>query len=448
MTRFLQKSKLAIPTFALLHLLLAQACTEVDKTLGEDFIPPNQELKVQVRDATGFITMRNVALDSMSTGSFSVATLGRLNDGRLGKTSAGFVAQFLPASYAFTFEEGVTGFDSVCLVLDFSSTYGSDPTPMTVQVYEVNADLSIDSVYYGKPEVANRISKSANLAAGSDSITAESTSVRVRLRDDEQLFNRLFSYTTSADSFLTFFKGLYVKVKDAEADGAAGGSIKSVSLVNSSTSYASSAIVAYYHYPYTDSEGVTRDSVTSFTFHVFSTTPRFNVFEHDNAHLIAQDDMLCMQGLLGVATKMEVSSDSLAAWTGTGDEKKAYAVSRAELVLHVQDASDYAKLDAYATQLQCIVRHSSDTSVTYASIWDMYASDGNFNSAFDGAINRSLMQYSLNLTHYFNAAAKDGSALPLLLIPYSYTSDARSALINNTSSKPQLKITYVEIKKK
>lgn len=446
MTRFLQKSKLAILAFALLHLLLAQACTEMDKTLGENFLPPNQELKVQVRDATGFITMKNVELDLMSTGSFSVATLGRLDDARLGKTNAGFVAQLLPASYSFTFEDGVTGFDSVCLVLGFSSTYGSDKTPMTVEVYELKDDLSIDSVYYGKPTFAAGISKSSNLSSG-DSITAESTSARIRLKDSDGLFNRLFSYTTSADSFLTYFKGLYVKVDDGT-----GGCIKSVSLVNnlSSYSYASSALVGYYHYKYTDSDtGEEKDSITSFTFHVFNTTPRFNVIAHPNGHHLTQGaaDMLYMQGLLGVVTQLEVSGDSLAKWTGTGDEKKSYAVSRAELVLHVQDTTDYAALDAYATQLQCIVKHTTDTSLTYAAIRDMYASDGSFNSAFDGAINRSLMQYSLNLTHYFNAAAKDGSARPLLLIPYDYTTDARSVLVNNTSHKPQLKITYVEIKK-
>jgi hypothetical protein len=441
MTRFLQKSKLAIPVLA---ALIAQACTEVDKRLGEDFLPPNQELKVQVRDATGFFTMKNVRLDSMPTSSFSIATLGRLNDDRLGKTSAGFAAQFLPASYSFEFEEGVTGFDSVCFVLGFSSTYGSDNTPMTVEVYELSEDLSIDSVYYGTPDVANRISKSVNVAA-SGSITAESSSARIKLTDSDELFDRLFSHTSSADSFLTCFKGLYVKVKDDEA----GGCIKSVSLVNnmSSYSYASSAIVAYYHYEYTDSDSIKRDSVTSFTFHAFSTTPRFNVFEHNNDHLKSATDTLYMQGLLGVATQLEVREDSLAAWTGTGAEKKNYAISRAELVLHVLDENDYATLDAYATQLQCIVELSSSASAKYAAIGDMYASDGSLSSAFDGALNRSLMQYSLNITHYFNSAVKSGAASPLILIPYSYTSDASSALVNNTDKKPQLKITYVEIKR-
>ncbi|MDR3189042.1 MAG: DUF4270 domain-containing protein [Prevotellaceae bacterium] len=448
MTRFLQKSKLAIPLFAALHLLLAQACTEVNKTLGEDFVPPNQKLKVEVRDASGFFTMKNITLDStMSTSSFSTAMLGRLDDARLGKTAAGFAAQFLPASYTFEFEAGVTGFDSVFLILGFSSTYGSDNTPMTVEVYELNSDISIDSTYYGKPEVAESVSKmDVNLAENSgSSVTDKSTSVRVRLDTAAQLFskslsNRLLNHTSSADSFLTYFKGLYVKVKDNEG----GGCVKSVSLVNSTSSYASSAIVAYYTYD-SDGDGV-KDSVTSFSYHVFNYTPRFNVFKHENSNLLSDNSMLYMQGLVGVATQLTINPDSVKAWTGVGDAKKNYAISRAELVLHVQDTSDYDKLNSYATQLQCIVEASSSTSGKYAAIRDMYASDGSFSSAFGGAINRSLMQYSLNVTLYFNNAVKGGATSPMIIIPYGYTSDASSVLINNTSKKPQLKITYVEIK--
>jgi hypothetical protein len=203
--------------------------------------------------------------------------------------------------------------------------------------------------------------------------------------------------------------------------------------------------VAYYHYKYTNSEGVEKDSVTSFTFHVFSNTPRFNVFEHENSHLLSDPNTLYMQGLVGVATELRINQDSVKAWTNAGG--KSYAISRAELVLHVQDENDYEKLNSYATQLQCIEKSSASTSGQYAAIWDMYASDGTFSATFDGALNRSLMQYSLNITHYFSTAVKSGAASPMLLIPYGYTSDARSVLINNTDKKPQLKITYVEIKK-
>ncbi|MDR0415616.1 MAG: DUF4270 domain-containing protein [Prevotellaceae bacterium] len=444
MTKFLQKNRLAV--LVALSMLAPSSCVKMDKTLGEDFIPPNQQLQVKLRDATGFFTMETVSLDSMSTSSFGTALLGRMNDPRMGKTTAGFVVQLLPATYSHTFEAGVTGFDSVYLILGFPSTYGSDQTPMDVDVYELNTDISVDSAYYGAPSVVERISKPTNLAPDIDSVTAASASVRIRLANEENLFGRLF-HTTSADSFLTYFKGLYVKVPDGT-----GGSIKSVSVVNTSNEYATSALVAYYHYPYTytDDNGneVTRDSVESFSFHSFNTTPRFNVFKHENNHLKggATADTLYMQGLAGVATKMTINRDSVEAWTGTGSGKKRYAISRAELTLPVADESDYAALNLYSTQLQCITEASSRSSGKYTAIWDMYATDGSFNSAFDGALNRSLMQYSINITRYFNGVV-NGSMSPLIIIPYSYTSDARSVLIANSGSKkPQLKLTYVEIK--
>lgn len=424
---------------------LTPSCTEVDKRLGEDFIPPNQALQLQTLDASGFITLKTDTLAPMPTSSFSVGTLGCVSDPRLGKTTAGFVAQLLPATTTFTFEDSsVVRFDSVCLVLGFSSTYGSDKTPMSVEVYELKTDLHIDSAYYGTPDLAERFSKSSNLAASSGvSITAESSSARINLRDDEQLFDRLFSHTSSADSFLTYFKGLYVKVADSNNGSGAGGCVKYVSLVNTNTAYASSAVVAYYHFP---SPYTGEDSVASFSFHVFSSTPRFNVFEHSN-NLYGATDTLYMQGFGGVATQLTINPDSLEAWTGAGSEKKRYAISRAELVLHVQDEADYTALNAYATQLQCIVEASSEESGKYASIVDTYAGDGSFSATFDGALNRSLMQYSLNLTHYFSGVVKGTMPPSLWIIPYGYTSDASSALINNKDKgkKPQLKLTYVEI---
>ncbi|MDR1343227.1 MAG: DUF4270 domain-containing protein [Prevotellaceae bacterium] len=442
MTKFPKKNKLAAPALALLLATLAQACIEMDKTVGENFIPPNQQLQIQTLDATSFLEVKTVELDSISTSEFGTAMLGRMNDSRFGKTSAGFAVQLLPATTSYTFEEGVTGFDSVVFILGFSSTYRGDETPMNVEVYELNTDLSTDTAYYGTPSVAESISNMAdNLAAGSNnSISAASTTARVKLADSDGLFGRLFGHTSDVDSFLTHFKGMYVKVDDGD-----GGSIKSVSMVNTTSEYASSALAAFYHYTYEDSDGATKDSVKSFTFHVFTTTPRFNVFWHDNSHLVSNTSTLYMQGLMGVATEVTINTDSVEAWTGVGDKKRRYAISRAELVLHVSDESDYAALDKYSTQLQCIVESSSRTNGKYAAIRDMYASDGTLNSSFDGALNRSMMQYSLNITHYFNSVQK-GAASPLLMVPYAYTSDARSVLINNTDKKPELKVTYVEIK--
>ncbi|MDR1021902.1 MAG: DUF4270 domain-containing protein [Prevotellaceae bacterium] len=449
MTKFLKNNRLAAPALALLLSLLAQTCIEMDKTVGEDFIPDNQQLQIQTLNATGFFTMETVELDSMPTSSFGTAMLGRMDDSRLGKTSAGFVVQLQPATTSYPFEDSVTKFDSVVLILGFSSTYKGDKMPeepMNVEVYELKTDLSIDTTYYGTPSVAESVSNMAINLAASGSISAASATARVKLTDSGNLFDRLFNHTTDADTFLTYFKGMYVKVDDG-----AGGSIKSVSMVNTSSEYASSALVAYYHYAHTDDDGVTtKDSVKSFTFHAFNTTPRFNVFWHGNDHLRSDtstntNTTLYMQGLAGVATRMAINKDSLEAWTGVGDKKRHYAISRAELVLHVSDENNYTALDKYSTQLQCIVEASSRTNGKYAAIRDMYASDGSFSSSFDGALNRSLMQYSLNITHYFNSVQK-GATQPLLMVPYGYTSDASSVLIDNTINKPQLKITYVEIK--
>ncbi|MDR3329586.1 MAG: DUF4270 domain-containing protein [Prevotellaceae bacterium] len=421
-------------------LLLAGACTEVDKVAGDSLIPPYQQLGVQTLDASSFISLRNIPLDSLSTGSFSYATLGRLDDPHLGKSTAGFVAQLLPYAYTPTFETGVTGFDSVYLLLSFSGTYGADNKnePMNIEVYALTGDISIDSAYFGTPALAESIADmSTDLVVKGQAVAFDSTYAFIKLSNT--LLSKLW-HLESRDSFLAYLHGLYVKVDNGE-----GGCVKYVDLVNTSTTASASALLAYYHYR----DSITGlDSVQLFSFDAYSGAPRFNVFGHDYKALEQPSgDILYMQGMVGVAIEMTVDRSAVEAWTGTGDQKKEYAVSRAELVLHVQDTTDALLLDKYATQLYCLMPTTGTSTLgKYTGTLDTYATSGGVSTTFDGTLNRSTMQYSLNITHYFNDIVQ-GTEEPLYLIPYTYTTEARSVLINNLGRKPQLKLTYTEIKK-
>ncbi|MGL4956501.1 MAG: DUF4270 family protein [Bacteroidales bacterium] len=407
----------------------------MDKNLGQDYIPSEQELQVFSVDASRFLKFNTVLMDSNNTAAFSTAILGRMNHPEFGKTSVGFATEFFAGQYAYTFEEGVQGLDSAFLLLGFSSTYGDSKTPMEIEVYELSKKINGDSSIYSASERIKNMIYPQRVDAGESPhmITADSSAISIRL--SAALLPKLFQ-VQDEETFLENFKGLYVRVKDDVAEGC----IKYVDLVNTSSAYASSALIAYYHYY---DEGAEKDSVRSYTYHVSNgtagtNTPRFNVVEHENKAATLSSEALYTQGFGGVAIQLAILQDSLKAWTNG----RTYAVNRAELLLPVHNNTEPDKLDLYAQRMSALQLNSGDRTYSkYSTPRDVYT------NTFDGNINRSQMKYSLNITHFFNDALLKGDEKLLYLVPYTYLSAYNGVSIRNTGqNRPQLKITYGEIK--
>lgn len=443
MTRCLKRNSLSLILLTAL-LVLAHACTKMDKTLGENFIPNDQQLQVELLDATRFCSMRTVKIDSISTANFSYGMLGIHEEPRLGRTVAGFATTFIPREYGYDFGDTVHGFDSVYLQLAFAAPYGYglDKSQMEIEVYELTATLT-DSAFYGVEDynastklIDGMIGAKVSVDGSITTLNYDSTWAYIKL--DASLLPKLWSNMSSADTFKAAFKGLYVTVKDN-----GGGCMKYVDIVNTSSSSPASALIAMYH---------TDDTTTqAFTYHVYSSsslnTPRFNYIRHTsyNDDKISQLDngMLYMQGLAGVVTELQFHQDSIQSWI---DEKNVarngIAVNRAELILPVEDSTNYTYLDnLYSTTMSAMQRLEGGG---YATTFD--ASSYNV-TAFGGSLNRSMMQYALGITNTFNDALLRKSTTPVLLTPSNYANTASSIFISNRAGrKPQLKIWYSEVK--
>lgn len=415
----------------------------MDKTLGEDFIPDDQKLKVAIFDATDFCSLKTVELvDSISTSNFTTyGLLGMIDDSRMGKTQAGFASTFIPSAYYDNFGgDSVAGFDSVFLFLDFSTktSYGLNKTTnMQIEVYELTANL-YDSAYnyvYGVHDmnggpsgfdVDTIVDKTKNLVVDGGLVSYDSTGAYIRLSNE--LLPKLWKIS-SADTFKSYFKGLYVTVNDGTPDGC----IKYANIAGSSSSYASSALIAFYN---------TNDTTTSyFTYHVYSYSPRFNYYQHDYKALTQPTDVLYMQGLVGVATELTLDVDAINAWAS----ERNIAINRAELILPVEDNNNYDWVNnLYSSTMTSI---EAIAGGGYSSSLDAY-----IGTYFGGAINRSQMQYTIGITNTLNEAvskAKKGEAVaPQYLVPGNFSSEPSSILISNKPGgrKPQLRIWYGEIK--
>jgi hypothetical protein len=424
----------------------------MDKTLGENFIPDSQQLQVELFDASNFCSFSTVRpKDSMLTsyypyGNFLRGVLGVANDPRLGKTQAGFALTFVPQEYGFDFGDTVAGFDSVCLVLDVSEAgYGSKTANMQVEVYALTQNLADSAKFYGTRSFdkstsgfnIDSIIGTENLVVSGGALAYDTTKLSIRLNDN--LLEKLWRNMSAADTFAVAFKGLYITVKN-ENDGC----IKYAGAGQTS-------LTAYYH--------PTDSTTRSFLYGVSG--QNFNYFQHDYKAEFAQtgnNDVLAMQGLCGVATELRFDTAAIRSWAN----ERNIAVSRAELVLPVEDSENYSAVDAYSTTMKCVELGTS----SYGYITDFSISS---RSTFGGALNRSQMQYAINITHAFsealpkkiNDSERAGVSKPILITPYAFTytsdsngnaveveqEDARSIFISNRAGKkPQVKIWYSEVK--
>ncbi|GHU97067.1 hypothetical protein FACS1894156_8610 [Bacteroidia bacterium] len=398
---------------------MGNSCTQVDKTLGSDMLPPSQQQKVQIELHSEFVSLLStVLMDSLSTNNFTTAALGRIEDDRFGKSRAGFAAQFQPLSYNFTADSIV--YDSAFLILTFTGKMGTDNTPMNLQIYELLDSLSDTITYYGASRAGNNIIDALITNAPINepySFTGDSTSVMIPLKQDfVQKLESTIKMTTKSE-FVQVLKGLYVAVEDG-----AGGCIKYCDPVISSTSTTiPNALWAYYHRP------VTEDSVVNAVVpYIISTAdPRFGVFEH--TYKAAEDvgsDRLYLQGLNGVGTRVDFDTAAIRAWKG---EK---TINRVELLIPIAapENSNPLLLDIFPTPLTGIYRKNNN----------FYACRDAVISMFGGAIDRSQMQYSFNITHFFTDVYK-GNVTSLYIVPSSTSSAASFGVLDKT---PQLKITY------
>jgi hypothetical protein len=437
-----------VPALATIALL-GTACVSMDKQLGEDFIPNSQQLHTRLLDATPYISLHTVTLDSLATNGLSTAVLGRMDDPELGSTTAGFVTQFVPTNTAYAFEEDVTGLDSVFLFIGFSGTYGVNKKPMDIEVYELQTAIN-DSAYYGTRDVAEAlVDMNKNLAVSGQKFGADTTSVYIKL--DNELRQKMWG-SLAADSFASRLHGLYVTVKN---DGSKEGSIKST-VMSSSSSYSSDVmLVAYYHYRDTVNGGT--DSTKTVFYYTYG-QPHFNVVDHDNTSANPNPTTLYMQGLSGRATELRINRqallDTLHRISGADSATTRYALNRAQLVLSIRDddMTNVSTLSQYPTQLRCTT-HERDTTghIVYYSTRDIFAYDGSISSTFDGTLNRSQMSYSLNITHYTNDVLSGREDKPTQVMPYYFSTSMEVARINNSSSptdprRPMLKLTYTEIR--
>ena len=223
-------------TFLLLFFVFT-SCKKKDSAAGKDLMNPEDLLNSAQVDTFTLNTF-SIAEDSLISDNPAYAVLGSYNDPKFGTVNANFYTQLRLSGLNPNFGDVSTiTIDSVMLGLEYAGFYG-EFSSQKVEVYEMTEAINIDSVYYS---FSTKTTTSTDLVEpgygtftpdpdgitviGSDTVD---TQLRIKLKNSlgTQLINEAASggtNFTSNENFLSYFKGLHVRVNNASQLAGKGG---------------------------------------------------------------------------------------------------------------------------------------------------------------------------------------------------------------------------------
>ena len=450
-------------SFVLLSLGGFTACVDIDHTLGVDFAPDDAIMKMRVYQDTT-IAFYTAALDSIVTSShssnISYGLFGSVNHDLFGTVTAGSVFQVHPLEYETDFGNSPV-LTSIRLYLTIE---GNAQLPeeqkgilQNIRVHQVTKKMDVTSPYYNnslKPDeyIHTAISQTGVIYNGEDTLSIPLT---------PEFGNFLLSFT--ADDMLndtTFhekLQGFYVTTDPLPA-GVKGGRInRCVYTTTSAYSIASFLELKYKH------EG--QDS-TLFFWVGQGIDVCFNTITHESWSTLANysnsappppEPTVYVEGLAGVKpfidlTEAKTKIADWAAWQGKSLGQLAVANAQLNVGIDIQNPEE---IDTYPKIMFLGKKYTSDEGYTSYTLLD----DIQYSEVSSSNLNRSLLQYSMEITSYMNRflQGKDTTSqlflLPVLVEtdPYYGTSyflfDSQSysygKLSGAGSTQPvKLKMTY------
>jgi hypothetical protein len=320
----------------LLSALAITSCKKEESQIGND-INPNG-LNIVTQD-TFTVKTYSSEIDSLETDETSVSLLGAYNDPEFGLVDCGVVTQIRLSSEGPNFGDlnDIT-VDSVVLSFAYTSIkFYANIEDLEFEVYRISDDLlRDDQVYYGFTPVTT--TGASLIQAGAEIhkpepytsvvVGGDTLSPQLRINLDPAFGLELInneSQMTSNDNFVSYFKGLYIKVKQPENLSSGRGAVMYLSLED-----ALSKMVIYYS---TSSESKT------FTFNINSKCARFNKITTDrtgtNVDAVLNNPELGQEKYYIQSSSIRAQFDFPYIMDLQKDQKRI--INKAELILPVQD---------------------------------------------------------------------------------------------------------------
>jgi len=434
--------------------LFLSSCITIDKTLGDNLIPVNQDLtlKFEIFD----LPIDSKPTDSLPTNNFLVhdyynmsLMFGACQDPVFGLSNVGAVFQFVPWS-VFTYGENPEPV-SLTLKLERKDMIILDKSqasiPQNVFVYEIVSELSNKYAFNNslQPQDWNPqpISQPGQIYFGTDTLT-----IALSLDYARELLSATQEERDSLNLFLKRYKGLYIQT-ELPKTGINTGRINQFPL----DIYGIQMVLKY------KLDGA--DSTISYS--AYPNGIAFNTIAHSNASLDPHpSENIYYQGFAGPKPYIDFVDliRKIRTWTEQSQiDMKNLLISRAEILLSYDPATDFQVINQYPHQLYPFTREYTDSTSYYLPVSNLYAANS------DGEINRSKFHYSMVITTYLQSLLKKEEVTErdnawLMETDYALIDEYGNGVFRYspytyplaifkgtaTSAKPIIKITYSILK--
>lgn len=390
--------------------ILFTSCVNVDKSLGESFIPDNQLYDLYTTEFP-IEDIRQEQADSLSAYSLYKFTLGAVRDETFGLTTRSAAFTLVPVNDTLDFgNPGTQKFRKFHFSAVADSTSYDDFSQefilQNINVYELDKAIDMTKLY---PEVSytrKRITDGIPVYNGRDSL-----SFNFSREFGEKYMTILDSELDTISEYTKRFPGI---ILTTDVPAGYGGRINMFRLpisVNNGVIYGSAAELHF-----TAEYGDRGPVDTTFLFYfgpaqiydmsgVTSTSPStypqiaFDMTTHESEGMVGKaGEYIYMEGGRGVKPVIkaaELREKMLAEILKHTDDPSSAVVSKASIELPFEFPDDYLKICQYPVMISPTCRIVTDTSVTYAGITDATASDEN-----QGNIDRSSCRYSPDISHH------------------------------------------------
>lgn len=446
----------AVLLFAAAAALLS-ACTKVDDTLGSDFIPSNQEMKLRTADLRSCFETRLYRTDSIRTSNINAGFIGSTRNDTFGLRTAGFFSQYRwvvrPSEEGFGYRPI---FDSVQLILSVQNTGGDTTLKRIYEVYEVkdNSFLtqSTDSIFYGSFQIAPYLEAepSFTFAFPDQEKGIYTTSQLVTMNPTDRgrtLVERLMlqkdgltmDIFDDQKEWFDTFKGLYIRPA-SDATGPSDGALyqtvldesgfviygrnrdeKDPSLIRDTTTS-----VYYFYYVDSSTENLGNISINTFRHNYAGALLGDYTFEEDTQGQSTEPADACfVEGMGGVVSQITFTDalfeqlEALLAKENegrdAGTEFRSMAFSKATLSLYGRE-SDYdwellqptpGFLDWLESSLPRLGLYTSYKTLTGIPDYNYTYENQGYTINYDGYLNRSQGCYRMDIKNYLQQLWND-----------------------------------------